>query len=132
MFTIYEFLLYFIIEAGDLPDGVHNDRNPPVLGLGLDPIKIRPNFLQTLYAMLRLRILRLFRNIQLLYFTIVAPLFLVVVGLHLNSIQTVEVKMHSLELNTGMLLNNYISMNLENNFHFSTTSSFFSHRYIWK
>ncbi|KOX68527.1 ATP-binding cassette sub-family A member 5 [Melipona quadrifasciata] len=87
-------------EAGDLPDGVHNDRNPPVLGLGLDPIKIRPNFLQTLYAMLRLRILRLFRNIQLLYFTIVAPLFLVVVGLHLNSIQTVEVKMHSLKLNT--------------------------------
>ncbi|XP_076233119.1 cholesterol transporter ABCA5 [Calliopsis andreniformis] len=86
--------------AGDLPDGVHNDRNPPVLGLGLDPIKIRPNFLQTLYAMLRLRILRLFRNIQLLYFTIVFPLFLIVLGLHLNSIQTVEIKMQSLRLNT--------------------------------
>ncbi|XP_031368281.1 ATP-binding cassette sub-family A member 5-like isoform X2 [Apis dorsata] len=86
-------------EAGDLPDGVHSDRNPPVLGLGLDPIKIRPNFIQTLYAMLRLRILRLFRNIQLLYFTIVAPLFLIVLGLHLHSIQTVEVKMQSLKLN---------------------------------
>ncbi|XP_017880849.1 ATP-binding cassette sub-family A member 5-like isoform X1 [Ceratina calcarata] len=86
--------------AGDLPDGVHNDRNPPVLGLGLDPIKIRPKFFQTLYAMLRLRILRLFRNIQLLYFTIVAPLFLVVLGLHLYSIQTVDMKVQSLKLNT--------------------------------
>ncbi|XP_076292228.1 cholesterol transporter ABCA5 isoform X3 [Lasioglossum baleicum] len=85
---------------GELPDGVNNDRNPPVLGLGLDPIKIRPNFLQTLYAMLRLRILRLFRNIQLLYFTIVAPLLLIALGLHLNSIQTLEVKMQSLKLNT--------------------------------
>lgn len=55
--------------------------------------------------MLRLRILRLFRNIQLLYFTIVAPLFLIVLGLHLNSIQTVEIKMQSLRLNTG----NFIS-----------------------
>ncbi|CAK9809913.1 Cholesterol transporter ABCA5 [Anthophora plagiata] len=86
--------------AGDLPDGVHNDRNPPVLGLGLDPIKIRPNFIQTFYAMLRLRILRLFRNIQLLCFTILAPLVLVVLGLHLNSIQTLEIKMQSLNLNT--------------------------------
>lgn len=86
--------------AGDLPDGVHCDRSPPVLGLGLDPIKIRPNFLQTLYAMLRLRILRLFRNIQLFYFTIVAPLFLIVLGLHLNSIQTADVKMQSLKLDT--------------------------------
>lgn len=94
--------MYFTIEAGDLPDGVHSDRNPPVLGLGLDPIKVRPNFLQTLYAMLRLRILRLIRNIQLLYFTIFAPLLLVVVGLHLNSIETVEIKMQSLTLNTGM------------------------------
>ncbi|XP_033331289.2 cholesterol transporter ABCA5 isoform X1 [Megalopta genalis] len=85
---------------GELPDGIHNDRNPPVLGLGLDPIKIRPNFLQTLYAMLRLRILRLFRNMQFLYFTIVVPLLLVALGLHLNSIQTVEVKMQSLKLNT--------------------------------
>lgn len=86
--------------AGDLPDGVHNDRNPPVLGLGLDPIKIRPNFLQTLYAMLRLRVLRLFRNIQLLYFTIVVPLALIVISLFFNSIQTIDIKMQSLELNS--------------------------------
>ncbi|XP_025262177.1 ATP-binding cassette sub-family A member 5 isoform X2 [Camponotus floridanus] len=87
-------------KVNDLPDGVHNDRNPPVLGLGLDPIKIRPNFLQTLYAMLRLRVLRLLRNIQLLYFTIAMPLALIVLGLYLNSIQTVDIKMQSLKLNS--------------------------------
>lgn len=96
--------MHFDSGAGDLPDGVHNDRNPPILGLGLDPIKIRPNFLQILYAMLRLRILRLFRNIQLLYFTIVAPLALIILGLYINSVQTVDIKMQSLELNSGMLL----------------------------
>ncbi|XP_017752415.1 PREDICTED: ATP-binding cassette sub-family A member 2-like [Eufriesea mexicana] len=87
-------------EAEDLPDDVHSDRNPPVLGLGLDPIKIRPNFLQTLYAMLRLRILRVFRNIQFLCCTVLTSLFLLILGFHLKSIQTVEVKMQSLKLNT--------------------------------
>ncbi|KAK0172353.1 hypothetical protein PV328_005684 [Microctonus aethiopoides] len=87
-------------NTGELPDGVNNDKNPMILGLGLDPIKIRPNFCQTLYAMLRLRVLRLFRNLQLLYFTIVAPLALVVLGLYLNSIQVVSIKMDSLELNS--------------------------------
>ncbi|XP_066591826.1 cholesterol transporter ABCA5-like [Prorops nasuta] len=87
-------------STGDVQDGIHNDRNPPILGLGLDPIKIRPNFFQTLYAMLRLRVLRLCRNIQLLYFTIVAPIALVVLGLYLNSIQTVDIKMQSLELSS--------------------------------
>ncbi|XP_043274650.1 ABC transporter A family member 1-like isoform X2 [Venturia canescens] len=85
--------------TGDLPDCLHNDKTPTILGLGLDPIKIRPNFFQTLYAMLRLRVLRLCRNLQLLYFTIVAPLALVVLGLYMNSIQTVDIKMQSLELN---------------------------------
>ncbi|XP_034945670.1 ATP-binding cassette sub-family A member 5-like [Chelonus insularis] len=88
-------------NSSELPDGVHNDKNPAIRGLGLDPIKIRPNFFQTLYAMLRLRVLRLFRNLQLLYFTIVAPLAFVVLGLYLNSIQVVSIKMDSLELNSS-------------------------------
>lgn len=87
-------------KANDLPDGIHNDRNPPVLGLGLDSIKIRPNFPQTLYAMLRIRVLRLFRNLQLLYFTIIMPLALVVIGLYLNSIRTLDDKIESLKLNS--------------------------------
>lgn len=91
----------FVSAAGDLPDGVHNDKNPVILGLGLDPIKTRPNFCQILKAMLRLRLLRLFRNIQLLYFTIVAPLALVALGLYINSIQTVDIKMQSLQLKPG-------------------------------
>ncbi|XP_046734287.1 cholesterol transporter ABCA5-like isoform X1 [Diprion similis] len=85
--------------AGDVPDGVHNEKNPVVLGLGLDPVKTRPNFCQILKAMLRLRVLRLFRNIQLLYFTIVAPLALVALSLYINSIQTVDIRMQSLDLN---------------------------------
>ncbi|XP_046604475.1 cholesterol transporter ABCA5-like isoform X2 [Neodiprion virginianus] len=88
-----------IKAAGDVPDGVHNEKNPVVLGLGLDPVKTRPNFCQILKAMLRLRILRLFRNIQLLYFTIVAPLALVALSLYINSIQTVDIRMQSLDLN---------------------------------
>lgn len=84
--------------AGDMQDGV-NEKNPAILGLGLDPIKIRPNCLQTLYAMLRLRVLRLLRNIQLLYFMIVAPLALVALGLYVNSIQKVDMGIQSLSLN---------------------------------
>ncbi|XP_014224369.1 ATP-binding cassette sub-family A member 5-like isoform X2 [Trichogramma pretiosum] len=85
--------------TSDCPDGTSQDKNPQILGLGLDPIKIQPRVFQTFYAMLKLRVLRLMRSIQLLYFTVVAPLTLVFLGLYLNSIQTVEVKMHSLELN---------------------------------
>lgn len=83
-----------------MQDGI-NEKNPVILGLGLDPIKIRPNCLQTLYAMLRLRVLRLLRNIQLLYFMIVAPLALVALGLYVNSIQKVEIGIQSLTLNNG-------------------------------
>jgi len=50
--------------------------------------------------MLRIRMLRLFRNLQLLYFTIIMPLALVVFGLYMNSIRTVDVKMESLKLNS--------------------------------
>ncbi|XP_016838488.1 ATP-binding cassette sub-family A member 5 isoform X2 [Nasonia vitripennis] len=90
------------LKAGtnELPDGTaSNDKSPAILGLGLDPIKIRPNVIQTFYAMLKLRVLRLFRSIQLLYFTIVAPLALVVLGLYLNSIKTPNIGMQSLILN---------------------------------
>ncbi|XP_014207034.1 ATP-binding cassette sub-family A member 5-like isoform X2 [Copidosoma floridanum] len=82
-----------------LDGGSQNDKSPTILGLGLDPVKIEPKIMQTFCAMLRLRVLRFFRNYQQLYFTIVAPLALVVLGLYLNSIQTVEIKMQSLELN---------------------------------
>ncbi|XP_011864541.1 PREDICTED: ABC transporter A family member 1-like isoform X2 [Vollenhovia emeryi] len=86
-------------EANDLPDGIHNDGNPPVLGLGLDSINIRPSFSQSLYAILRIRVLRLFRNVQLLCFTIIMPLALTAIGLYVNSTQKVDVKMEPLQLN---------------------------------
>lgn len=49
-------------------------------------------------ALLRLRMLRLVRDIQKLYFMILLPLALAALGLYLNSIQTVEPKMKSLVL----------------------------------
>lgn len=57
--------------------------------------------------MLKLRVLRLFRSIQLLYFTIVAPLALVVLGLYLSSIKTPNVGMQSLVLNNGIVYTFY-------------------------
>lgn len=92
----------YTASTNDLLDGVsNNDKNSAILGLGLDPVKIEPKVFQTFYAMLKLRVIRLFRSIQLLYFTIVIPLLAVVIGLYLNSIQTVEIRMMSLELNNG-------------------------------
>ncbi|XP_058795656.1 cholesterol transporter ABCA5-like isoform X2 [Phymastichus coffea] len=87
-------------DISELPEsGSQQDKSPAILGLGLDPINIRPKAMQAFYAMLRIRVLRLFRSIQLLYFTIVAPLALVALGLYLKSIQTVDIKVQSLELN---------------------------------
>ncbi|KAJ8680638.1 hypothetical protein QAD02_016425, partial [Eretmocerus hayati] len=87
--------------SNELLDGVVNDKNPEAFGLGLDPIKIQPRVWQTFYAMLKLRTLRLSRGLQQLYFTIVAPLALVFLGLYLNSILKFEIKMRSLELDNG-------------------------------
>ena len=118
-----------ILGSGEMPDGVHNEKNRAILGLGLDPIKIRPNCLQTLYAMLRLRVLRLFRNIQLLYFMIVAPLALVALGLYLNSIQTVDIKMQSLELSNGKY---FILLYKQKMIKFRIKFNLYFSRYIWK
>lgn len=93
-----------IKPATEILDNQSCDKNPAVLGLGLDQIKIQPNFFQTLYAMLRLRLLRLCRNLQLLYFTIFAPLLFVFLGLYVKSIQTVELKPQSLALDNSMYL----------------------------
>lgn len=81
---------------------VHQGDMHSVPGLGFDPIETKPNILQTLTALLRLRVLRMVRDIQKLYFMIVLPLGFAALGLYLNSIQTIEAKMKSLALNGGM------------------------------
>ncbi|XP_069698967.1 cholesterol transporter ABCA5-like isoform X2 [Periplaneta americana] len=89
------------VGAGETQiDGVINQTNePPVTGLGFDPVETNPNMCQTLVALLRLRILRMFRDIQKLYFMIVLPLGFAALGLYVHSIQSTDPKMKSLVLN---------------------------------
>jgi ATP-binding cassette subfamily A (ABC1) protein 5 len=83
-------------------DGVINQTNEhPVTGLGFDPVQRNPNKWQTLVALLRLRVLRMFRDIQKLYFMIVLPLGFAALGLYIHSIQSTDPKMNSLTLNGG-------------------------------
>ena len=91
------------VGAGDTQiDGVINQTaDHPVTGLGFDPVDINPNNWQTLIALLRLRILRMFRDIQKLYFMIILPLGFAALGLYVHSIQTTDPKMKSMVLNAG-------------------------------
>lgn len=87
------------------PDGFPHtqtpDTKPGVVGLGLENIVAKPSAIQTMGALLRLRTLRLVRDIQKLYFMIFLPLGLAALGLYLNTYQTVEPKMNSLVLNAN-------------------------------
>jgi ATP-binding cassette subfamily A (ABC1) protein 5 len=91
------------VGAGETQvDGVINRTNDhPVTGLGFDSAEVHPNKWQTLIALLRLRVLRLFRDIQKLYFMIVLPLGFAAFGLYVHSIQSTVPKMKSLVLNRG-------------------------------
>jgi ATP-binding cassette subfamily A (ABC1) protein 5 len=91
------------VGAGDAQaDGVINQTNEHhVTGLGLNPVETKPNQWQTFVALLRLRVLRLFRDIQKLYFTVLLPLVFAACGLYVHSIQSTDPKMKSLVLNGG-------------------------------
>ncbi|KAI2474243.1 ATP binding cassette (ABC) protein subfamily A member [Diabrotica virgifera virgifera] len=71
----------------------------PIKGIGLDSIECHPNWFQTLIALLRLRILRLRRDIKKLYVMIFLPLGLAVLGLFVNSMETGQLRTKSLVLN---------------------------------
>lgn len=75
-----------------------SETKSPISGLGFEKIETKPNFFQTLFALLRLRLLRMIRDIQKLYFMIVLPLALAAIGLYLNSIQSTKLKTKSLSL----------------------------------
>lgn len=55
-------------------------------------------------ALLRLRTLRMFRDIQKLYIMIVLPLTFAALGLYMNSIQEMDSKQLSLPLNGSKLM----------------------------
>lgn len=84
-------------EIGGLE--VISETKSPVVGIGLEKITTNPNALQTLIALLKLRSLRVLRDIQKLYLMILFPLGLAALGLYLLSIQSTELKVKSLPLN---------------------------------
>lgn len=77
-----------------------SETKSPIMGIGLEKIECQPRIFQTLIALLRLRTLRLMRDLQKLYFMILLPLALAALGLYINSIQNLETKTQSLPLNT--------------------------------
>lgn len=76
-----------------------SETRSPITGIGLEKIECRPNSFQTLIALLRLRTLRMIRDIQKLYFMVLLPLGLAALGLYFNSIQVTEPKFAALALN---------------------------------
>lgn len=69
--------------------------------LGYKNFITKPNFTQTLVALLRLRVLRMFRDVQKLYIMIVLPLTFAALGLYMNSIQEIDSEQSLLLLNGG-------------------------------
>ncbi|CAG9814922.1 unnamed protein product [Phaedon cochleariae] len=78
-----------------------SETKSPIIGIGLEKIECRSNCLQSFAALLRLRILRLIRDLQKLYFVILLPLAIATLGLYFNSTQRVPTKMHPLALNSS-------------------------------
>lgn len=76
-----------------------SETKSPVVGIGLEKITTNPNTLQTLIALLKLRTLRIIRDLQKLYFMILLPLGLAALGLYFNSMQNLEPRFKPLELN---------------------------------
>ncbi|XP_044763088.1 ABC transporter A family member 1-like [Coccinella septempunctata] len=58
-----------------------------------------PSIFQTLFALLHLRVIRIYRDIQKLYFMVFLPLGLAALGLYFNGNQTFEPKQQTLALN---------------------------------
>lgn len=113
----------FLSAGGDTQIGgleVISELKSPITGIGLEKIETNPGFCQTLFALIKLRSLRIIRDLQKLYFMILLPLGLAALGLYLNSIHSMEPKIKSLELNgttygqeTLFALHNETSENLD-------------------
>lgn len=72
-----------ITEIGGLE--VISETKSPTSGIGLEKIECKPNACQTIFALIRLRCLRMIRDIQKLYFMILLPLVCAAISLYLNS-----------------------------------------------
>lgn len=88
------------IDSSDEPPLIRssNDHTIKSTWMDLDDIVLKPSLLSTTYALLKLRTIILFRDLQRLYLMILVPLLCCGVGLYLNSIQVVIPTMRSIEL----------------------------------
>ncbi|XP_029731356.2 cholesterol transporter ABCA5-like [Aedes albopictus] len=66
--------------------------------MDLEDIELKPSCMNTIVALLKLRITILFRDIQRLYLLIILPLAFTALGLYLNSIQVISPVMRSILL----------------------------------
>ncbi|XP_030747414.1 ATP-binding cassette sub-family A member 5-like [Sitophilus oryzae] len=77
-----------------------SETKSPITGIGLEKIECNPNAYQTILALVKLRTLRLCRDLQKLYFMILLPLLCAVLSLYFNNyFQSAESISKSLELN---------------------------------
>lgn len=76
----------------------------------MEKIECKPNFFQTLIALLRLRIVRLIRDLQKLYFMVLLPLAVAAVGLYFQTIQIQQSKIESLSLSMDIYKNAAIAI----------------------
>ena len=67
----------------------------------LDDVILQPTVTKTLYALLKLRIIIILRDLQRLYLMIILPLGFTAIGLYLNSIQVILPMMRSIVLDNG-------------------------------
>ncbi|XP_060533320.1 cholesterol transporter ABCA5-like [Cylas formicarius] len=77
-----------------------SETKSPITGIGLEKIECKPNIPQTLFALIKLRSLRMIRDLQKLYFMIVLPVIIAALSLYFNSyFESGELPSLSLELN---------------------------------
>lgn len=88
------------IDTSDEPPLIRNSNDNTMKSswLELDDIVLKPSLVSTTYALLKLRTIILFRDLQRLYLMILVPLLCCGVGLYLNSIQVVLPTVRSIEL----------------------------------
>uniref|UniRef100_A0AAR5Q584 ABC transporter domain-containing protein n=1 Tax=Dendroctonus ponderosae TaxID=77166 RepID=A0AAR5Q584_DENPD len=78
-----------LVAGGDVTEigGLEaiSETKSPISGIGLEKIECHPNACQTVLALMKLRCLRMFRDIQKLYFMILLPLLCAALSLYFDN-----------------------------------------------
>lgn len=102
------------LGAGDITQigglEIISETKSPITGIGLEKIECKPSCFQTLIALLHLRVVRLVRDLQKLYFMVLLPLAVAAIGLYFQTIQIQSTKIESLSLSMGLYKNAAIAI----------------------